>query len=255
MSAAPPTFLPLPCHQLALTQPFPHASVARSSVFIDRDGRNFHTILNFLRTGEMMMPESDIAQRELLAEADFYQLTDLLELFGRFRFERELGALNLRMRERETEVRKLFAQDASNPILLAPHLDLIDVFANLDLFCPAHDESWQQLTGHMMLNGEHQVKVGPCCDYMQPNPELVALLSMRQSTRHVEERRAVQRSVCEDVDKFRATYSYMTNTRLDGFDMSNMLVAGGSVLASLLFIPRAEGNATQLRSNYIRTMK
>lgn len=228
--------------------------------FIDRDGRNFHHILNFLRTGEIMLPETEAARRELLAEADFYQFTALLEILGRGRFERELGALNVAMRERETELRRLFAQEPKHPRLLAPHLDLVDVFANLDSFRPAHDESWQQLSGHMMLHGEHRLKHGtllyPEPGY-RPDEGTVALLSMRQWAK-LDERRAVARSVCSDLATFRETFSHMTSQRLDGFDMSNMVVAGGSVLASLLFsyagdTPTADVLRRQ-RSKYLQGM-
>ena len=52
------------------------------SYFIDRDGTHFRYILNFLRDGEIKdgtLPDSESLWRELLAEADYYQLSDLAE--------------------------------------------------------------------------------------------------------------------------------------------------------------------------------
>ena len=43
-------------------------------VFIDRDGKHFGTILNFLRTGTLDMPSSTKAVSELKREMEYYQL-------------------------------------------------------------------------------------------------------------------------------------------------------------------------------------
>ena len=102
------------------------------SVFIDRDGRHFHHVLNYLRTGSAVLPQADDAQQELLVEADYYQLSGLIEaLSGKGRFERQLGPLNVALRDREDEVRRLFAQEPTSPLLADQHLALLDVFANL----------------------------------------------------------------------------------------------------------------------------
>ena len=43
--------------------------------FIDRDGNNFHYILNYLRTGELIIPENKPhLAKMLLLEAEFYQV-------------------------------------------------------------------------------------------------------------------------------------------------------------------------------------
>ena len=45
------------------------------SVFIDRDGRFFHLILNFLRApAEFEVPTDAVTVRELIREAEFYKL-------------------------------------------------------------------------------------------------------------------------------------------------------------------------------------
>ena len=46
--------------------------------FIDRDGKHFRFILNYLRDGELIVPEGALFLKELEAEAKFYQIKGLL---------------------------------------------------------------------------------------------------------------------------------------------------------------------------------
>ncbi|PFX18192.1 BTB/POZ domain-containing protein KCTD6, partial [Stylophora pistillata] len=46
--------------------------------FIDRDGTNFRYILNYLRTGKLLLPEDTVVRKELLSEAEFYQIEGIL---------------------------------------------------------------------------------------------------------------------------------------------------------------------------------
>jgi hypothetical protein len=131
--------------------------MADGAVFIDRDGQHFSDILNFLRNGSVTLPETEKARLDLLSEAGYYGLSGLQEaLVGQGLVERELGPLNVALRERENELRLMFAQDPSNSAICDPHVDLIDVYANLELFEPAKDQGWQQVKGHMvfMANSE-----------------------------------------------------------------------------------------------------
>ena len=48
------------------------------SYFIDRDGTHFRFILNYLRTGQFIVPESKIVRKELLAEAEFFQVQAII---------------------------------------------------------------------------------------------------------------------------------------------------------------------------------
>ena len=55
--------------------------VERSSdgtFIIDRDGKHFRYILNYLRDGELILPEEEIFLKELEAEAKFYQIQGIL---------------------------------------------------------------------------------------------------------------------------------------------------------------------------------
>ena len=50
------------------------------SVFIDRDGTYFRFILNYLRNGELILPDGATFLKELEAEAKFYQLQGILQI-------------------------------------------------------------------------------------------------------------------------------------------------------------------------------
>ena len=56
------------------------------SFFIDRDGTYFRFILNYLRNGELILPEGATFLEELKAEARFYQLQGLLNELRVFKF-------------------------------------------------------------------------------------------------------------------------------------------------------------------------
>ena len=47
--------------------------------FIDRDGTHFRFILNYLRNGELILPEGATFVKELEAEAKFYQIQGILD--------------------------------------------------------------------------------------------------------------------------------------------------------------------------------
>ena len=47
--------------------------------FIDRDGTNFRYILNYLRTGRLLLPEDKLVREELLEEAEFYQIRGIVD--------------------------------------------------------------------------------------------------------------------------------------------------------------------------------
>ena len=49
------------------------------SCFIDRDGTHFRYILNYLRTGRLLLPEDKLVRKELLEEAEFYQIRGIVD--------------------------------------------------------------------------------------------------------------------------------------------------------------------------------
>ncbi|CCD64938.1 BTB domain-containing protein [Caenorhabditis elegans] len=50
------------------------------SIFIDRSPKNFDLILNFMRDGDVVLPNCELKLKELLVEAQFYLLDGLIEL-------------------------------------------------------------------------------------------------------------------------------------------------------------------------------
>ncbi|XP_074601711.1 BTB/POZ domain-containing adapter for CUL3-mediated RhoA degradation protein 3-like [Brevipalpus obovatus] len=48
-------------------------------ILIDRSGKHFEKILNFLRDGSIPLPETKIELEELLVEAKFYQIKELID--------------------------------------------------------------------------------------------------------------------------------------------------------------------------------
>ncbi|KAF1767694.1 hypothetical protein GCK72_007653 [Caenorhabditis remanei] len=52
--------------------------------FIDRSPKNFESILNFLRDGDIDLPDSVKEVKEIRTEARYYELTNLLELCDEF---------------------------------------------------------------------------------------------------------------------------------------------------------------------------
>ena len=57
------------------------------SYFIDRDGTHFRFILNYLRTGKILIPEDKLVQREVLEEAEFYQIRGIIDELNPTLFE------------------------------------------------------------------------------------------------------------------------------------------------------------------------
>ena len=55
------------------------------SYFFDRDPTHFRYILNYLRTGILNGPNTDLAKWELLLEAKYYNVSAIVRFFGPFR--------------------------------------------------------------------------------------------------------------------------------------------------------------------------
>ena len=50
--------------------------------FIDRDGTHFRYILNFLRTDQLVLPDDKVVQKEVLVEAEFYQINGIIDILA-----------------------------------------------------------------------------------------------------------------------------------------------------------------------------
>jgi len=58
---------------------FDSKSAEDGSYFIDRDGTHFRYILNYLRTGHLLLPDEKLVRKELLEEAEFYQIRGIVD--------------------------------------------------------------------------------------------------------------------------------------------------------------------------------
>ncbi|CAL2033831.1 unnamed protein product [Caenorhabditis brenneri] len=67
--------------------------------FIDRDPKFFATILNFMRDGDVDLPDSEADRQEILREAQFYKLTDLVATCQKKKNEEFMKIRNLKNEE------------------------------------------------------------------------------------------------------------------------------------------------------------
>ena len=90
------------------------------SYFIDRDGTHFRYILNYLRTGKLMVPEDKVIRREILAEAEFYQVEGIINELRRSCFEPFEESVILSSEKRQTLINWMndYSQDLTNTSLL-----------------------------------------------------------------------------------------------------------------------------------------
>ena len=73
------------------------------SYFIDRDGTHFRYVLNYLRTGQLIVPQDELVRirEELLAEAEYYQVEGIIKALKESAFE---DSVILSSDQRETMV-------------------------------------------------------------------------------------------------------------------------------------------------------
>ena len=67
----------LPYFQRLLSSFFTDLDAASGEAFIDRDGRYFHLLLNFLRSGMVELPTPPLSLEGLLAEAEYFGVDSL----------------------------------------------------------------------------------------------------------------------------------------------------------------------------------
>jgi hypothetical protein len=80
--------------------------------FIDRDGEYFHVILNFLRDGEVDVPEDQIMGNRILREAKFYNIEPLVQVLS----SDAVAKVNAALQESQAMDWKLDANTLSSPI-------------------------------------------------------------------------------------------------------------------------------------------
>ena len=204
------------------------------ALFIDRSPSCFEKVLGFLRADTIAVPEKEAERLELLEEAQFYVVDDLVDLLsGRGLFRRQLGPLNTALRDREDELRSCFAQNPDCILVAEKHCGLIDVFSNLEQFRPAADYSWQELKG-LTVFGKLSQEV---LTSKGNGPEDLEGQTPRQDVPC-----SVGPSSAADFKEFFFSREWSCGA-FDGLDMGNMIIAGGSVLAILLTKPPENPNS------------
>lgn len=61
-----------------LSGQYPIARQSDGSIFIDRDGKHFASILSFMRSGYLSRPKDRIERKEILLEAEYYCLREAI---------------------------------------------------------------------------------------------------------------------------------------------------------------------------------
>ena len=69
--------------------PIPTAQDGGGSFFIDRDGKLFRFILNFLRNDKLTLPDNFAEVEQLKEEVDFYQIAPMMKALAEFENARE----------------------------------------------------------------------------------------------------------------------------------------------------------------------
>ncbi|KAL9951604.1 hypothetical protein ACROYT_G044299 [Oculina patagonica] len=124
------------------------------SYFIDRDGTHFRYILNYLRTGQLLVPEDKTVHRELLAEAEFYQVKGIIN-------ELTAGAL--------MESSILSSHHSETLTDWLKDTRAFNISANGNLSC----NLFPVLLYRASRNGWHAVNFHSCCDYKGPTVTVV----------------------------------------------------------------------------------
>ncbi|KAG2386336.1 hypothetical protein C9374_002782 [Naegleria lovaniensis] len=99
-------------------------------IFIDRDPEIFAVIFEYLQSGIFKSMPKDFSKRKLVyKESKEFKLQGLTKYLNPLRFPiEEIGEKNLKIKQEEDFIRKLFATDRDNPLLNDPLIHLVPVF-------------------------------------------------------------------------------------------------------------------------------
>eukprot|EP00761_Pharyngomonas_kirbyi_P010346 gb/GECH01010366.1/.p1 GENE.gb/GECH01010366.1/~~gb/GECH01010366.1/.p1 ORF type:complete len:386 (+),score=104.47 gb/GECH01010366.1/:1-1158(+) len=113
-------------------------------IYIYRDPEMFHIIVEYLFNGSVSainIPNTKEQKEKLLQEARYYRLPYFEELFDIYRYPLEtIGKKNIKMKQKEDALRRMFVFDRENPALSDPCLNLIPVFFHRKRFDSENDE-------------------------------------------------------------------------------------------------------------------
>ena len=190
------------------------------SYFIDRDGRHFHHVLNFMRVGSVIsLPDGDTARDELSVEADFYGLEGLVRAIRQPQVDiaSHLTPEMAKIREEEDKLRKAFAAREAKGY--TAHHSLISLFAD------PKDRSISD------------VDCIPPIKYQVPEIKETDVLCMTFRDNYTVLKQGYDRATCKSLDEFKTEFNKQHANILNRLDdvlrSENIIIAGGSVLRSL----------------------
>jgi hypothetical protein len=184
--------------------------------FIDRDPVVFEWVHVYLQKGTFdHIPIEDFNQKRLLREARHYNIPKLIQYFDPTRYPLEsLGKQNIRMKREEDMIRNMFAQDRENPILNDPYLSLLPIFDVVKTF------KREDTTGIPLLF-DFELPVSKGKNTYNDN-EIYKRFVKKDNPHFV-----------HSMDAFKEQFHAFTTGLFTGVDWTNMVAAGGSVLAAL----------------------
>ncbi|KAF0984457.1 hypothetical protein FDP41_000356 [Naegleria fowleri] len=117
---------------LSALEPSKENQSVQNEIFIDRDPEIFGVILTYLQTGQANIFNLEKhKQKQVYRECKLLNLTGLLDYWNPLRYPIEtIGEENIKMKEEEDYIRHLFATDRENPVLNDPYLLLFNIFEN-----------------------------------------------------------------------------------------------------------------------------
>eukprot|EP01118_Nematostelium_gracile_P008853 TRINITY_DN2954_c0_g1_i1.p1 TRINITY_DN2954_c0_g1~~TRINITY_DN2954_c0_g1_i1.p1 ORF type:complete len:637 (-),score=170.96 TRINITY_DN2954_c0_g1_i1:36-1748(-) len=186
------------------------------SFFLDRDPTHFDQIIAFINDRDnFTIPETIEQQEEMLQEAEYYQLEDLISLLkGKILKQArndDLGEVNIRIRDEEDEARDHYYKN-DEIASTTPYLHLINVFQEAKSFV-----------------------------YDNTKPKMPLIMdAVRKSDEGS--------SIVDHIKDFQRNFNAITPA-LEGLNWNNLFVAGGSVLKSLTTKEAPEDSKKQKRRN------
>ena len=190
------------------------------SYFIDRDGRHFHHVLNFLRSGYVVsLPDGDAAREELKAEGDFYGLEGLVAAIRQPQVDvaSHLSPDMANIREEEDKLRRAFSNFQAGAF--EKHHGLLSIFDKNPSFSLANPD------------------LVPPLKYQEPTVKKTDFLCMNLRDNGDALEKGRNFATCESLDQFKSAFNRQHDNilnRLEGvLRGGNIIIAGGSVLRAL----------------------
>lgn len=183
--------------------------------FIDRDPKWFRAIIQFLRSGDIALPDTQQELEEIMIEADYYMLRGLkARIMGHIVSDLHLRESDLKLKQDEDRLRARYLKEDKD---ISPHEGLINVFEDVAKFVESDD----------------------------PAPPLLIMDDIRRVVNN-------RPSTCGSIAQFKRQFEAFTGDVLKDFNWKGFVCAGGSVLGPLLPVPDSvqKTNTQQLQRYY-----